>query len=208
MSTVEHTVPRLLFSLTVVVALLIGGATVRITGPVRSAPARVASPVPRVAADRLDELDVHRLLAARAEHDRQVAWRLLAHLSALDALRRASVEARRVRSAPSHRTSLLPGAPTPAACPFADAIRSLWPADAADRMIRVAWRESRCRPDAVSPTGCLGLLQICWPLHRRLVAEVCGGAGARELLFSPGCNLRVGRALWGRAGWAPWRATA
>jgi soluble lytic murein transglycosylase-like protein len=69
--------------------------------------------------------------------------------------------------------------------------------------VSVAMRESRCQPDARNPSGASGLFQLMMPLHRRLVADVCGEP-ADDLVFVAACNIAAARALYAGAGRAPW----
>lgn len=83
----------------------------------------------------------------------------------------------------------------------------LWTVD------RVAYRESRCDPNALNDSGLngsggrdwsLGLFQInvlgtLWPDRQ----ATCG-LTAPEQLYDPVVNVQCAYALWLRSGWAPW----
>lgn len=94
--------------------------------------------------------------------------------------------------------------PASGSCGYADAIRAAW-ADTGDGewAVSVAWRESRCGAHARNPSGASGLFQLMMPLHRRLVADVCGEP-ADDLVFDPACNIAAARALYAGSGRAPW----
>jgi peptidoglycan hydrolase-like protein with peptidoglycan-binding domain len=65
----------------------------------------------------------------------------------------------------------------------------------------IVHRESRCRPDVTSSTGCcLGLAQV-HVMH--LPVPACR-AYSRNDLFDPGVNLCVAGVLFKRSGMAPW----
>ena len=72
------------------------------------------------------------------------------------------------------------------------------------RMSKIMYRESRCRPDVTSSTGCChGLLQM-HQMHVRNLAP-CGVYSASDL-FSPGKNICSASILFQRAGgYSPWR---
>lgn len=66
-----------------------------------------------------------------------------------------------------------------------------WPKDRLQKLGDIMWEESRCQPDAVSPTNDYGLIQINWAAHgQRLSAK---GVASQDLLI-PKINLR--EALW------------
>ena len=109
--------------------------------------------------------------------------------------------------AAANATSASPGnreASPASGCGLADAIRAAW-ADTQDAewAISVAIRESHCQEGARNPSGASGVFQLMMPLHRRLIAEVCGEP-AEELVFTASCNIAAARVLYDRAGRAPW----
>jgi hypothetical protein len=77
----------------------------------------------------------------------------------------------------------------------------------------VAWKESRCTPDAVNlkdeQGGSFGLMQINNVWTRKLVRE--GIIKSRDELYNPKKNLRAAFFVWtesiriSRYGWKPWR---
>lgn len=70
-----------------------------------------------------------------------------------------------------------------------------------DQFDYIMWRESRCRPDVTSSTGCCrGLLQI----HRIHLPNPLCGAYTPSDLFQPAANLCVASGLYQRAGMQPW----
>jgi hypothetical protein len=65
----------------------------------------------------------------------------------------------------------------------------------------IVYRESRCRPDVTSNTGCChGLAQI----HRIHLPKPECRAYSVDDLFDPGVNLCVASVLYKRSGMAPW----
>jgi hypothetical protein len=82
-------------------------------------------------------------------------------------------------------------------CPYAATIRQEWPQDA-DWAIRIAWRESRCQPDARNPSGAVGLFQLLG--HWDLLAKACLDADP----YLAECNARAAWYLYSSAGRAPW----
>ena len=79
-----------------------------------------------------------------------------------------------------------------------DAVFPDWPDAEA-----VAWRESRCQPDAANPTSSArGLFQLLASLHsHRYVAVGCTAADWPD----PVCNTLAARHLYDAAGTSPWR---
>jgi len=71
-----------------------------------------------------------------------------------------------------------------------------------DQFDAIMWRESNCRPDVTSSTGCCrGLLQ----LHRvHLPKPECQAYTASDL-FDPAINLCVASILYKTSGMSPWR---
>lgn len=101
---------------------------------------------------------------------------------------------------PAAPVQVTPSAPTTVPCPAADIIRATWPADAADRAIQIAYRESRCLGSPVSPTNCRGLFQLYsgWDaLYRELGLDPANWA-------DPWTNSTVAAEIYRRAGWGPW----
>lgn len=88
-------------------------------------------------------------------------------------------------------------------CQWAGTIRAVF-GGAGDWAVAIAMRESRCVPSAASPTGCLGLFQLCWPLHADLERAACGRSD-RAGLFDPACNIAAAKRLYDGSGTAPWR---
>jgi hypothetical protein len=70
-------------------------------------------------------------------------------------------------------------------------------------MVGIVWRESNCRPDVVSPTGCYGLSQTALPLHARLYEAL--GVDWRTTWMDPDTNLAAAARLYAAAGASPWR---
>jgi hypothetical protein len=100
-------------------------------------------------------------------------------------------------------TACLPTDPAPndpSGCAYAPLIRSVWGPDA-DQAIAIAWRESRCQPDAYNPSGSAGLFQLMMPLHADLFTAVGCPADAWA---DARCNVLAAHALFEAAGWGPW----
>ena len=114
-------------------------------------------------------------------------------------------------AAPVARTSPPPPAPTPVvtACPapIVDLINKYWDRfgpSTVEWAISIAWRESNCRPDVVSPTGCYGIFQMALPLHADLFAGV-GYPDWRSVRFDAEANIAAAAALYASSGSSPWR---
>jgi len=69
--------------------------------------------------------------------------------------------------------------------------------------IGIAWRESNCRPDVTSPTGCAGVFQTAVPLHGGLYAAA--GYDWRTAAWEAEPNIIVAANLYAAAGPGPWR---
>jgi hypothetical protein len=96
------------------------------------------------------------------------------------------------------------GCDLPADCPTSIRV-AFAGTGAAERMVRIAWRESRWNPQAKnrhsSAVGCLQLLRIHAGRAHRL-----GYSWADMREAWP--NARVARDLYDHAGFSPWAATA
>ena len=79
-------------------------------------------------------------------------------------------------------------------------IRSVFPADVADKAISVARRESSLNPDAQN-WCCTGLFQIYAKAHAATIAAL---GYTPSQLTDPTVNTVVAYALYQRSGWAPW----
>lgn len=110
------------------------------------------------------------------------------------------------------RTSPSPPAPTPAVttqCPveITDLIHKYWDRFGPETVqwaIGIAWRESNCRPDVVSPTGCYSIFQLALPLHADLFAGV-GYPDWYSVRFSAEPNIAAAASLYASSGSSPWR---
>jgi len=68
--------------------------------------------------------------------------------------------------------------------------------------VQIAYRESRCQPDARSSTNCLGTFQVCSPLHDQIYRDL----GLDPANWSDAeTNIKVAAELYRRAGKQPWR---
>lgn len=75
--------------------------------------------------------------------------------------------------------------------------------DVASQMTRIAWRESNCRPDVVSPTGCYSYLQLALPLHAGLYAAA-GYPDWYAARFNGEANIAAAALLYAGSGMRPW----
>lgn len=75
--------------------------------------------------------------------------------------------------------------------------------EVAEWMVGIVWRESNCRPEVVSPTGCYGLSQTALPLHARLYEAL--GLDWRSAWMDPDANLAAAALLYRSSGPSPWR---
>ena len=71
------------------------------------------------------------------------------------------------------------------------------------RMSRIAYRESRCRPEVRNRSGATGLLQLM-PAHCGWLDEALGEPCSVARLQTPAYLIRAAAALWRRDGYAPW----
>jgi hypothetical protein len=78
----------------------------------------------------------------------------------------------------------------------------MWPDDSEDRAVQIAWRESRHQPTAANAC-CYGLFQIHYRAHRAWLTRY--GVTAPADLLDPATNITVALALYGQAGWGPWK---
>ena len=115
-------------------------------------------------------------------------------------------------AAPVARTSPPPPAPMPAVstqCPveITDLIHKYWDRFGPETVqwaIGIAWRESNCRPDVVSSTGCYSIFQMALPLHADLFAGV-GYPDWYSVRFSAEANIAAAASLYASSGSSPWR---
>jgi hypothetical protein len=75
--------------------------------------------------------------------------------------------------------------------------------DVADWFVGIVWRESNCRQDVTSPTGCRGLAQLALPLHADLFTAL--GFDWRTSWMDPDANLAAAALLYASSGASPWR---
>jgi hypothetical protein len=92
--------------------------------------------------------------------------------------------------------------PAPAAAGDVESIiRSVWPAELADKAVAIATRESRLQPTAHNAIA-FGLFQIYFAVHRAWLAGY--GVNQPSDLYDPRVNATVAYALYQQAGWQPW----
>jgi peptidoglycan hydrolase-like protein with peptidoglycan-binding domain len=124
------------------------------------------------------------------------------------------VTAARLDKAASGNAPAVRGQQTPVQAPAAVSPPSSWSGPCAEwhdemqffglpqAMTNIMFRESRCRPDVTSNTGCChGLLQV----HRIHLPKPECQAYSEADLFDPAKNLCVASILFKRSGMAPWR---
>jgi hypothetical protein len=70
--------------------------------------------------------------------------------------------------------------------------------------IGIAWRESNCRPDVNSPTGCYSIFQMALPLHRDLYAAA-GYPDWYAARYDPRASIAAAALLYASSGPSPWR---
>jgi hypothetical protein len=70
--------------------------------------------------------------------------------------------------------------------------------------IGIAWRESNCRPDVVSPGQCFSVLQLALPLHAGFYAAA-GYPDWYAVRFDAEANIAAAALLYASAGSSPWR---
>lgn len=70
--------------------------------------------------------------------------------------------------------------------------------------IGIAWRESNCRPDVVSPTGCYSIFQMALPLHAPTFAAA-GYPDWYSVRFNAEANIQAAALLYAGSGSSPWR---
>lgn len=146
-----------------------------------------------------DGLDINPGVLAELERRKvaQSVWQ-----AELDRQAQAHAAAEAAAAAAEASARAAPGAPTSpsSGCAHADLIRSIW-GDAAEWAIGIAMRESRCSPGEVSPTGCMGLFQVCLPLHNhRFIAVGCDPSQWAD----PTCNVKAAYRLYQENGTDPW----
>jgi pimeloyl-ACP methyl ester carboxylesterase len=80
-------------------------------------------------------------------------------------------------------------------------IRDVWPADLANRAVKIATRESNLQP-GVSNSCCYGLFQIHWRANRAHLIPL--GITDPSQLFDARTNAEAALAIYQLSGWAPW----
>lgn len=101
-------------------------------------------------------------------------------------------------------TACLPSAPNPSdpsGCQYAPLIRSVFVEDPS-WAVAIAFRESRCQPDAYNPSGSEGLFQLYH--HDDLLAAVCPNFPPSVSWKDPTCNTKAAHLLYLEAGRQPW----
>jgi hypothetical protein len=70
--------------------------------------------------------------------------------------------------------------------------------------ISIAWRESNCRPDVASPTGCYSIFQMALPLHKGIYAAA-GYPDWYAARYDARASVAAAALLYASSGSSPWR---
>jgi hypothetical protein len=70
--------------------------------------------------------------------------------------------------------------------------------------IGIAWRESNCRPDVASPTGCYSIFQMALPLHAGFYAAA-GYPDWYAARYDARASIAAAALLYASSGSSPWR---
>jgi hypothetical protein len=110
---------------------------------------------------------------------------------------------------PAPVTAPPPPVPRATACPpeIVALIEKHWSRfgpDVVQWAIGIAWRESNCRPDVVSPGQCFSVLQLALPLHAGFYAAA-GYPDWYAVRFDAEANIAAAALLYASAGSSPWR---
>jgi hypothetical protein len=119
---------------------------------------------------------------------------------------RAAAAARATQRSATPSAPVVRSAPT-TRCPaeIVDLIHKHWDrfgVDVANWAIGIAWRESNCRPDVTSSTGCAGIFQL-WSGHAGLFTAA--GFSFHPDAWSAEPNIIVAANLYASSGPGPWR---
>jgi hypothetical protein len=81
-------------------------------------------------------------------------------------------------------------------------IRSVFPADLADKAVAIAKRESSLNAMAHN-WCCFGVFQINFKANKSTLAAL--GIATSAQLYDPTVNVQAAYVLYQRSGWAPWQ---
>ena len=106
-------------------------------------------------------------------------------------------------------TVTTPPAPRATACPpeIVALIEKHWSRfgpDVVQWAIGIAWRESNCRPDVVSPSSCFSVFQMALPLHAGIYAAA-GYPDWYAVRFDAEASVAAAALLYASSGSSPWR---
>jgi hypothetical protein len=91
--------------------------------------------------------------------------------------------------------------------PIVDLIHEYWDRFGPDTVqwaIRIAWRESNCRPDVASPTGCYSIFQMALPLHAGFYAAA-GYPDWYAARYDARASIAAAALLYAGSGSSPWQ---
>jgi len=102
-----------------------------------------------------------------------------------------------------------PTAPRATACPpeIVNLIHEYWDRfgpEVVEWAIGIAWRESNCRPDVASPTGCYSIFQMALPLHKGFYAAA-GYPDWYSARYDARASVAAAALLYAGSGSSPWR---
>lgn len=76
--------------------------------------------------------------------------------------------------------------------------------ETASNMTHIAWRESNCRADVASSSGCFSVLQMALPLHKGLYAAA-GYPDWYANRYNAEANIAAAALLYAGSGMSPWK---
>lgn len=102
-----------------------------------------------------------------------------------------------------------PPVPRATACPpeIVSLIREYWGRfgpQVVEWAIAIGWRESNCRPDVASPTGCYSIFQMALPLHKGMYAAA-GYPDWYAARYDARASVAAAALLYASSGPSPWR---
>lgn len=102
-----------------------------------------------------------------------------------------------------------PPVPRATACPpeIVNLIHEYWDRfgpEVVEWAIGIAWRESNCRPDVASPTGCYSIFQMALPLHKGFYAAA-GYPDWYAARYDARASVAAAALLYAHSGSSPWR---
>ncbi len=133
---------------------------------------------------------------------RFLVWLLLAELLTYGVLHTAVLGYRTLSWRHFNNRAAAPGQPVPADIPYAGLINQAAGAAGVnpELVAGVIFAESSFNPQAVSPTGARGLMQVMPATWRQINSEIhaTGGRSDEACYFDPAVNIRIGTAYLSR----------